>query len=59
MEHISYNSVELIPNLQAKAAFCQNSQSVFEEDGNITPVTKVDNLQYKLLIGITDTKKYP
>lgn len=46
MEHFSYNSVELIPNLQAKAAFCQNSQSVFEEDGNITPVTIADNLQY-------------
>lgn len=39
---INYNSVEIIPVLNASAAFSTDSQRVFKEDANIVPI-KIDD----------------
>ena len=56
----SFNSVEIIPNLKAAAAFTVDSSEVFKEDGDITPTIidkdlsympwgAVNNLPYRIL----------
>ena len=47
MEDISiFNSVELIPNMKASAAFTVKSAEVFREDEDIPPVVLDKNMQY-------------
>lgn len=43
---ISFNSVENIPQLHARAAFHADSAAVFREDGDVVPVTLERGLQY-------------
>lgn len=43
---LSYNSVENIPGLNARAAFHADSAAVFREDGDIAPVQLGGGLQY-------------
>ena len=42
----SINSVEIIPDLKASAAFTVNSREVFKEEEDITPVVIDKNLSY-------------
>ncbi len=42
----SFNSVEIIPDLKAAAAFTVNSSEVFKEDGDITPTIIDKDLSY-------------
>ena len=42
----SFNSVEIIPDLKAAAAFTINSSEVFKEDGDITPTIIDKDLAY-------------
>lgn len=42
----SFNSVEIIPDLKAAAAFTVNSSEVFKEDGDITPTIIDEDLSY-------------
>ena len=42
----AFNSVELIPDLKASAAFTVNSSEVFKEDVDILPVTITENMKY-------------
>lgn len=42
----SFNSVELISDLKASAAFAVNSSEVFKESGDISPVIIDKDLSY-------------
>ena len=42
----SFNSVELIPDLKASAAFTVNSSEVFKEQEDMNPITIADGYQY-------------
>ena len=46
MDFLNYNSVEMLPNLSARAAFQVNSSAVFKEDVDIVPVIIDDTLSY-------------
>ena len=46
MEFLNFNSVELLPNAKASAAFMVDSGKVFREDTDITPVVISESLSY-------------
>ena len=46
MEFLNFNSVELLPNAKASAAFTVDSGKVFREDTNIAPVIIDESLSY-------------
>ena len=46
MELLNFNSVELLPNAKASAAFMVDSGKVFREDTDITPVVISESLSY-------------
>lgn len=46
MDHISYNSIESIPGITARAAAFTTSTEVFKEDVDITPTIINDHLSY-------------
>lgn len=46
MEYINFNSVELLPNAKASAAFSADSGSVFREQNDIAPVVIDERLSY-------------
>ena len=46
MENLNYSSIEDIPFLSARAAFVQDSSSVFREDNDIKPVKLSDSVSY-------------
>ena len=46
MEFLNFNSVELLPNAKASAAFMVDSGKVFREDTDIAPVVISESLSY-------------
>ncbi len=44
MEFLNFNSVELLPNAKASAAFMVDSGKVFREDTDIAPVVISESL---------------
>ena len=46
MEFLNFNSVELLPNAKASAAFTVDSGKVFREDTDIAPVVISESLSY-------------
>lgn len=46
MECLNFNSVELLPNAKASAAFSADSGSVFREQDDIAPLVIDDRLSY-------------
>ena len=46
MDFLNYNSVEMLPGYEARAAFTVNSSAVFKEDVDIVPVIIADTLSY-------------
>lgn len=46
MEFLNFNSVELLPNAKASAAFSADSGSVFREQDDIAPVVIDERLSY-------------
>ena len=44
MEFLNFNSVELLPNAKASAAFTVDSGKVFREDTDIAPVVISESL---------------
>ena len=46
MEFLNFNSVKLLPNAKASAAFSADSGSVFREQNDIAPVVIDDRLSY-------------
>ena len=46
MEFLNFNSVELLPNAKASAAFMVDSGKVFREDTDIVPVVISESLSY-------------
>ena len=51
MDFLNYNSVEMLPGYEARAAFTVNSSAVFKEDVDIVPVIIDDTLSYVPLGG--------
>lgn len=45
-QFMTFNSVEYLPEINAKAAFTVDSTKVFRDDIDITPVTLEDGTQY-------------
>lgn len=46
MDFLNYNSVETLPDYEARAAFTVNSATVFREDVDIMPTIVDDTLSY-------------
>ena len=46
MTKYNFTSVEMIPELNAKAAFVTDSSRVFKDDVDITPIRLDDNTEY-------------
>lgn len=46
MDSLNYNSVEMLPGFNARAAFQVNSASVFKEDVGILPIPINGKLSY-------------